>query len=439
MLKKRVIAAVAAALVAGGASAVTVSPDGVGDFLIAPAYFIGGGLTTELQVINTSNTYSTVAKLVFRNKSDSSEVLDFLIYLSPNDVWNGKISCAEVDKDGICTKSVVESSDDSTLMPTGTAFATAEVPFRVEGTSADQTTGTSKLTNEGYVDIEMGPAMLIAPNQTPKAGVSKLAVLTAYEARLAANAGMSQTDTPNILTGSVKANVPGFGSASIPMLALADYDSSIAPVIGVLSGFDRPGQQYTSLSDVEEALWKNNIVLPYSKIDGGFSLATLTFPTKLTYRRALALGQYAFTTATDANKTTPVCYTVDMFDTTEQTVVGGRTNISPLPTNPPSCSTEMDFKLFGQPGLVTPFSSGWARLKFAAPQSVASQTNAADNRNFKVGTARSGVPVIATYMIRGVSGDLTWAYAASSFSLPGTLNGSNVPNVPAASTPLVAR
>ena len=424
MLKKRVVAAVVAALMAGSASAVTVNPDGVGDMLVAPAYFIGGGLTTELQVVNTSSTYSTVAKLVFRNRNDSAEILDFLIYLSPNDVWNGKISCAETNPvTNLCTKSVVESSDDSTLMPTGTSFATAEAPFRVEATVASQTTGTSALTNEGYIDIEMGPAFNIAPNQAPKAGVSKAAVLAAYEARRATAVPVSALETPNILTGTVKVNVPAHGTASIPMLALADYDTSIVPAIGEASGFDVLGQR-TSLADVEEALWKNNIAVPYSMNASGWSLTTMTFPTKLTYRGNNNGNQYAFPLKTAANPTAPVCYTVDMFDNTEQTVVGGRINISPLPTNQPSCATEMDFKLFGQAGMLTPFSSGWARIRFSAPETVESQIlNPADNRNFRAGTPRSGVPVIATYMIKGATGDLTWAYAASSFTQPGTLNG----------------
>lgn len=425
MLKKRVVAAVAAALMAGSASAVTVNPDGVGDVLIAPAYFIGAGMTTELQVINTSSVYSTVAKLVFRNRSDSSEVLDFLIYLSPNDVWNGKVSCLEAGANGLCTKSLVESSDDSTLMPTGTNFATAENPFRVEGTSVDQNTGTSKLTNEGYIDIEMGPAFNLAPNQAPKAGVSKAAVLAAYEARRNQNVGLGILETPNLLSGTVKANIPGFGSASIPMLALADYDTAVLPTIGVASGFDVLNNR-TSLADVEEALWKDNIVVPYSQNVGGWSLATLTFPTKLTYRGNNNGNQYTFPLKTVASPTAPVCYNVDMFDTTEQTVVGGRINISPLPTNQPSCATEMDFKVFGQSGMQTPFSSGWARVRFSAPEIVDAQANDPahpDNRNFRVGTPRSGVPVIATYMIRAAGGDLTWNYAASSFTQPGTLNG----------------
>jgi hypothetical protein len=103
-----------------------------------------------------------------------------------------------------------------------------------------------------------------------------------------------------------------------------------------------------------------------------------------------------------------------MFDNEEQTVRGGVQNVSPLPTNPPSCATEFDFKLFGQPGMATPFTDGWARLKFAAPATVTGQVRLpADNRNFSAANPRRGVPVIGTYMTRGTAGDLTWAYAPS--------------------------
>jgi hypothetical protein len=396
----------------------------VGDFLFAPAYFIGGGMTTELQVVNTSSVYSTTAKLVFRNRNDSTELLDFVIYLSPNDVWNGKISCAEVRaSDGLCLKSRVESTDDSTLMPTGTTFATEANPFVVETSTASATTGLFSLGNEGYIDIEMGPAYNLAPNQAPKAGVSKEAVRLAFEARKAANTPVHELETPNILSGTVKANIPGFGSASIPMLALADYDTNQVPTTAGPSGLDLQAQR-TPLADVEEALWKNNLVVPYTTSTTGFSLVTMTFPTKLTYRGNNNGNQYTFPLKTAASPFAPVCYTVDMFDTTEQTVVGGRNNLSPLPTNPPSCATEMDFKLFGQKGMETPFTSGWARISFSNPEPVDAQVVVpADTRNVRNGNARSGVPVIATYMTRIANGDLTWNYAASSFTKPGTLNG----------------
>ena len=125
MLKKRVVAAVAAALMAGSASAVDVSREGTGDFLFAPAYFIGGGMTTDLKVINTSLTQSAVAKVVFCHPVTSAETLDFLIYLSPSDVWNGTVSCAAADANGNCTRSVITSADDSIQLEGSATFASA--------------------------------------------------------------------------------------------------------------------------------------------------------------------------------------------------------------------------------------------------------------------------------------------------------------------------
>jgi len=401
MLKKRVVAAVAAALVAGTAGAVQVSRDGTGDFLVAPAYFIGGGMTTDFKVINTSSTLSTVAKVVFRDPVSSAEVLDFLIYLSPNDVWQGSVKCLTVDANGGCTKSEVRSTDDSQEQLNSDAWASVATPAVIESSSGN---GRVALPNQGYVDIEMGPTFALAPNQSPKSGVSKDAIRTAYNARIAAgNLFVTATETPNILTGSVTANTnTDLGSAEIPMLALADYDTQYVPQVGIASGLDVVVQR-TSPADVEEALWKNNIAVPYNSVAGSVSLATFTFPTKLTYNNRTD-GQYVFAPT--------VCYTADIFDTTEQTIIGGRINVSPLPSNPPACVNEFDFKVFGQAGLLTgTFSDGWARVKFNNPTAAVAQTRTpADSTN----AGRVGVPVIATYLTRNATTkSFTWSYAAS--------------------------
>lgn len=403
MLKKRVIAAVAAALMAGGASAVEVSRDGVGDFLIAPAYFIGGGMSSTLKVINTSPTLSTVAKVVFRDPVSSAEILDFLVYLSPNDVWTGTVKCLAADANGNCNKSEVRSADDSQEQLNSDAWASPAANAVIESSSSD---GRVALPNQGYVDIEMGPTFLLAPNQSAqkKSGVSKDAVRAAYNQRISdANLFVASSETPNILTGSVTAHTnTALGSAEIPLLALANYDTQYLPQVGVASGLDTATQR-TPVADVEEAIWKNNIVVPYNVDTGSVSLATFTFPTKLTYNGRTD-GQYGFSST--------VCYVADVFDTTEQTIVGGRTNVSPMPSNPPACVNEFDFKLFGGTGLKTgTFVDGWARIKFnnAVPAQAQSR-NVVDSTN----VGRSGVPVIATYMTRNeVNKSFTWTYAAS--------------------------
>ena len=398
MLKKRVIAAVAAALMAGGASAVEVSRDGVGDFLIAPAYFIGGGLTTELKLVNTSSTQSTVAKVVFRDKVTSAEILDFLVYLSPSDVWTGKVSCVEAAPNGQCVKSEVRSTDDSVQQYGSNDFASATAPMVITNPAE----GRVVLPNEGYVDIEMGPAYTIAPNQSPKAGVSKASIFAAHNARVNLGA-VALNETPNILTGVVAVTHPSLGTTDLPMLALEDYNTAIVPQVGIASGFDVTVGQNTTLADVEEAIWKDNHIVPFDKTNGAINLVSFTFPTKLTYNNTTD-GQYPFASQ--------VCYTPDMYDMEEQTIKGGVVNVSPLPSNPPACVNEFDFKLFGQPGLSTgTFNTGWARIKYRDPRIAVAQVGTpADSSN----VGRSGVPGIVTYMsIDTAAKKFTWSYAAS--------------------------
>ena len=393
MFKKRVIAAAACALaMASAAHAVEVSRDGTGDLLIAPAYFIGGGMTTDLKVINTSSTQSVVAKVVFRDQISSAEVLDFLIYLSPSDVWNGTVSCEVVGADGNCTRSVVTSADDSIQMETSNDFASAANPSHIV---SDGSSGRSTLPNQGYIEVLMSSAYDVAPF---KPGVAKSNILAVHDAApllVAADA------TPNVLTGAVTANAPGLGAATIPMLALADYDNSEKTRIGFASGFDLPTQR-TPIADVEEALWTNNIAVPYSVGEGKLSLVTYTFPTKLTYNNVTD-GQYPFARQT--------CVSVDVFDNSENTIRGGVINVSPLPTNPPTCLDEFQWLVFGSQIKTGSFTEGWARVKFQNPTAAVAQVVApADSTN----VGRSGVPAIATSMLKdAIAGKFTWTYATS--------------------------
>lgn len=390
MLKKRVVAAVAAALVAGTAGAVDISREGTGDFLIAPAYFIGGGLTTDLKVINTSTTQSVVAKVVFRHPVSSAEVLDFLIYLSPSDVWNGTVSCAASDAAGNCTKSVITSADDSIQLYNSASFASATNPAVYTN---DGTDGRAALPNQGYVEVILGSAYDVTPF---KPGVLKPNILAAHTA---APALVAQAATPNVLTGSVTANAPGIGSATLPLLALADYDNSFKTEVGILSGLDVAGQR-TPVRDVEEALWTNNVAVPYSVGTGKVSLATFTFPTKLTYNNVTD-GQYPFTATT--------CINADIFDNFENTIIGASFNVSPLPTATSTCLTEFQWLVFGSNVSTGSFTEGWSRITFKNPTAAVAQVAvAADSTN----TGRSGVPALVTVMQKDAN-KFTWAYASS--------------------------
>jgi len=72
------------------ADKVTLSNDGTGDFLVAPIYLAKGDICSEVKVFNTNETSSILAKVVFRESIASHEV-DLPIFLSPGDVWAGKV------------------------------------------------------------------------------------------------------------------------------------------------------------------------------------------------------------------------------------------------------------------------------------------------------------------------------------------------------------
>jgi hypothetical protein len=110
-MKKFISSVVAASVVATAGFSAEISTSGVGDFLIAPAFFAqsaGNGKTfeSEIKLVNTSKDTSVVMKGVVRNATASQEV-DFGIILTPGDVWVGKIA---VDANG---KAVLSSDDES--------------------------------------------------------------------------------------------------------------------------------------------------------------------------------------------------------------------------------------------------------------------------------------------------------------------------------------
>ena len=94
--RKALTCAVLAGLggVATTAEAVYRNPDGTGMVLIYPYYTVnsagGNAYNTYISVTNTTSQ-AKVTKVRFREGRTSAEVLDFNLYLSPNDVWVGAI------------------------------------------------------------------------------------------------------------------------------------------------------------------------------------------------------------------------------------------------------------------------------------------------------------------------------------------------------------
>lgn len=161
-MKKSLSQAVALATLLGASVAVQAAPaveiGGLGEALIYPLYTVDNNNTTILTVTNTTDEYKAV-KVRFLEGMNSAEVLDFHLYLSPYDVWNGNIVPTE---DG----AKLMSNDTSCIVGLSNGFPKDGIEFRTSEISKD---GDSKdvpykqRTRVGHFEvIEMG---VVDPDQ----------------------------------------------------------------------------------------------------------------------------------------------------------------------------------------------------------------------------------------------------------------------------------
>ena len=75
-----------------------VNPDGTGQVLLFPYYNARDGYVTNINLVNSTDQTKAV-KIRFREGKGSQDVMDFNIYMSPEDVWTGSIQPG-ASKDG---------------------------------------------------------------------------------------------------------------------------------------------------------------------------------------------------------------------------------------------------------------------------------------------------------------------------------------------------
>lgn len=145
-------------VVAPSAYAVNLATDGLGDALITQYYTVRNGYNTLFNLTNTDGVNTIVVKVRFHEGYNSRDVFDFLIVLSPNDVWTGYITL----ENGV---PVMKTDDKSCTVPTITPGGPGQ-PFVGSGANAllaytgdaadGGPTGTDRLL-EGYVTFtQMG-------------------------------------------------------------------------------------------------------------------------------------------------------------------------------------------------------------------------------------------------------------------------------------------
>lgn len=304
-MKKALVLALAVMLAATSAWAyndalhVKTAPNGKGDLLIFPVYFTAnGGWQTKITVINTSGQYSTVAKVVLHSHYYSQELLDFLLYLTPNDVWTGTLV-----NDG--TNVYIQSTDDSALAPNG-LFASASNPMNQVITqatciSSKQATVYANDSNAyGYIEVveawfgDLASTYYTTTNLKSGENASPPQVTKAYLKRVydkwvASTActdckpysGVGNDFTINILTGFFElqnALVSGY-NAGMRATVMADWDNNGPLTTQAATGFMGNAAR-NNVGEIEAALAKQDLAMPYVNQSGNFTIHIMTFPTK---------------------------------------------------------------------------------------------------------------------------------------------------------------
>lgn len=140
-------------LAAGAAHAVYQSPNGLGQALVYPYYTVqqseGNAYNTYVSIVNTT-TQGKAVKVRFREGRNSAEVLDFNLYMSPNDVW----TAAVIPVDGTATSAARLITTDTSC--TNPAIPAGGVDFRnfayLDAGNARAGTGVDR-TREGYLEV----------------------------------------------------------------------------------------------------------------------------------------------------------------------------------------------------------------------------------------------------------------------------------------------
>ena len=154
-MKKNVLALSIATMIgglgfAGAASAqatdrLAVNDSGTGHILINPYYNVQNGNMSVFHVVNTDTSNGKAVKVRFRGASNSDDVLDFQVFMSPGDVWTAAISRGA---DGVAK---LVTNDNSCTLPAIPKDGQRFVLERLPKAMSDEDKANN--TREGYMEI----------------------------------------------------------------------------------------------------------------------------------------------------------------------------------------------------------------------------------------------------------------------------------------------
>lgn len=358
------------------------APNAVGDMLIYPVYVaFADGWETKICVVNTSPTHSTVAKVVIRGWIWSQELLDFFIYLSPNDVWCGTI------KQDPKLGTILFSDDDSIQYAPG-KFASAANPVIVPLNPIIDCADSEDII--GYVEVfenwarNLGialpvpkPDILDAFNTTTVADNPPLDILTGHYEQIAFGA----------LTGANRAEV------------FANYRVNTKLTLGDPTAVGDSADN--NICEVEAVLAKDQEFKYYYNSEDKFAIHWNTLPTKETIidNECFVTGVKGPFFQQNYKKGTPFCFefTYRWYDLEENTPDPDNPIFSPFEEEPELKCLEVE-PFFTVPPFITVFEEGWVRYGFGAySTSCTAQDGVSD-------IIYTGAPVIDTIWFLGPYG-----------------------------------
>lgn len=405
-----------------------VAEGGVGSALLFPLYTVDNNNSTLLSVTNTTDEYKAV-KVRFLEGMNSAEVLDFHLYLSPQDVWSGSIVATEKG-------ATLMSNDTSCVVGLSKGFPAAGLDFRTTEINKDKDTGSvdaQKRTRVGHFEvIEMGvvdPAQVISGSVTAGKAIKHVngkpgncaAVTAAWNAGGVWYNDIGATDVNAILakpnakvaptsadtgvtppTGGLYGtaaivNVADSTAATYDATALQDiYDAPQHPYPGtifphLLSGVDpeigTDGFGAAPKNAVTDMLNKTALSNDYY-VDAAYGAQTdfvITFPTKRFHVNGTGAPTSPFAKVWNG-KTQKSCDSIDVtyFDKEEGFESVELEHISPLPDNVTSNSLCYETNIFGMNDsniyggsnvrtnfdLAAGFNEGWMSIKLGGAEGL---------------------------------------------------------------------
>jgi hypothetical protein len=256
-----------AAVSTSNAVSSSLRQSGAGHQLFVPYYNTQAGNATLFNIVNSDTVNGKAVKIRFRGGSNSDDVFDFQLLMSPGDVWAANISRGP---NGVAR---LTTTDRTCTLPAGVGggagsdFVTARLPGNLTGDAL------ATQTREGYIEIfnmaDIPPNAInadgtaaaganalftavkhVAATNTPPCTATVLNTLATDPTTLATARSMGlRSPSTGLYANWTIVNVPKSGSATGEAAAITAVDANNFPGRGNIVFFPQTGAAAVNIDD----------------------------------------------------------------------------------------------------------------------------------------------------------------------------------------------